>query len=120
MAARVDDVAGDLVLTREDASLGVAGWDVAARPADLRQYLACHPALERFRLRQMAGQNERIESALVDNHSLRLVVGTSVANRDGGFVDLTVICCAPPRVSRFVTPLSSLSTWSCSALRGLL
>ena len=72
----------------------VYSHNVAARLADLRKHLACHPALERFRLRQMGGKNERIESALVDNHSLRLVVGTSVANRDGGFVPLICLCAA--------------------------
>ena len=38
---------------RELASAGILGGDIAARLADLRQHLRCHPAFEHLRLRQL-------------------------------------------------------------------
>lgn len=44
------------------------------------------PALELASLRKLRGEDQGVEARLVDDNRLTLVVRTSVANRDGGFV----------------------------------
>ena len=63
------------------APLGIAGGNVAARPSDLRKHLRGHPALERLRLLQFRGEDQGVETALVDDHSSGLI--GRIANRDG-------------------------------------
>ena len=67
-------------------ALGILRRDVPARLPDGRQHLRRHPVLEHPSLRQLRREHQGVETAFVDDDGLALVVRTSVANRDGGFV----------------------------------
>ena len=68
----------DLVVQRLDL---LAMDRVGTRLTDQRQHLRGHPALEGLRLFQLLGEDQGVETALVDDHSSGLI--GRIANRDG-------------------------------------
>ena len=90
------------LLVSQRAAVGIVSRDVAARLPDLWQHLRRHPALEGLRRWQLRRENQCIESTLVDEHCLRLVVRTRALNQGGGFVLLVNVSCKC--ISAFAVP----------------
>ena len=74
----------DNLFIGELAPLRILRGDIAARLSDLWQHLAGHPTLESLGLWQLRRENQRVETALVDECYTGFV--GSVANCDGALI----------------------------------